>query len=144
MPTSISPLNFFRFLCFGIVLTLILTILPPTLATGTLIYNGVAAGDATDTSVILWTRTADATTKQGIASNLTAQISTDSKFRKILYASKGATNPKRDYTLKLDVNNLKSGTRYYYRFLSAKKNLSPIGTFKTAPTKTRKWPSALV
>ncbi len=138
MPTSISPLNFLRFLSFGIVLTLILTILPPTLATGTIIYNGVAAGDATDTSVILWTRTADATTNQGIASNLTAQISTDSKFRKILSASKGETNPKRDYTLKLDIKNLKSGTRYYYRFLSGKKNLSPIGTFKTAPRKNQK------
>jgi alkaline phosphatase D len=47
------------------------------LAQAEILYSGVAAGDATNTSAILWTRAVDETTQQGIVSNLTAQVSTD-------------------------------------------------------------------
>ncbi len=132
------PFILLRFLCLVTALTVIILTVSPSIAIAAIAYNGVAAGDATDTSAILWTRTVDSTTKQGAVSSLTAQISTNSKFNQILYSSKGATNPSLDYTLKLDVTGLKSGTRYYYRFLAADGQISPVGTFKTAPAKTEK------
>jgi len=108
------------------------------LAQAETLYSGVAAGDATNTSAILWTRTVDGTTQQGTVSNLTAQVSTDPLFGSILYSFNGATDPNRDYTLKLDATGLKSGTRYYYRFQAPDGGLSPVGTFKTTPKKTEK------
>ncbi len=132
------PLILLRFLCLVTALTAILLTVSPSIAEAAIAYSGVAAGDATDTNAILWTRTVDSTTKQGAVSNLNAQISTDVKFNHILSSSKGTTNSSRDYTLKLDVTGLKSGTRYYYRFLAADGQISPVGTFKTAPAKTEK------
>ena len=132
------PLNLLRFLYLVTVLTVITVTVSPTFAEAAVVYSGVAAGDATDTSAIVWTRTVDSTTKQGIVSNVTVQISTDPKFRKIFDSLKGVTKPSHDYTLKLDVKGLTSGTRYYYRFLTTDGKLSPVGTFKTAPAKTQK------
>ncbi|MBV8887412.1 MAG: alkaline phosphatase D family protein [Chroococcidiopsidaceae cyanobacterium CP_BM_RX_35] len=106
------------------------------LAQAETLYNGVAAGDPTDTSVVLWTRTADSNTNQGTVSNLTAQVSPNSSFGSQLYTYGGVTDPNRDYTLKLQVTGLSSVTRYYYRFQASDGKLSPVGTFKTAPKKT--------
>jgi alkaline phosphatase D len=124
-----------------VILTSIILILvsPSMSVVATVSFNGVASGDATQNSIILWTRTFNSTTNQGLVSNLTAQIATDSKFRKIVSSTKTTTDPKRDYTTKLDIKGLKAGTRYYYRFVT-KNNTSPVGTFKTAPTATAKVP----
>ncbi|MBO3460945.1 alkaline phosphatase D family protein [Aetokthonos hydrillicola Thurmond2011] len=102
------------------------------------VFSGVAAGDATNTSAIIWTRTADSVSQKGTISNLTVQVSLDPTFHKIVSSLKGVTRPDHDYTLKLDIKNLKSGTQYYYRFLTGDGKLSPVGTFKTAPAKTQK------
>jgi alkaline phosphatase D len=119
-----------------LVLVTVLVIIPaiasPNLTNSSTTYRGVAAGDATDNSVIIWTQTLDR------SSNLTAQISTNPNFRRIFSSLKGVTSPDRDYTLKLNVKGLKSATRYYYRFLTDSGKLSPVGTFKTAPRKNQK------
>jgi alkaline phosphatase D len=117
-------------------------VVSPSLAVANVSFNGVASGDATENSIILWTRAINAATNQGIVSNLTAQVATDSKFGKIVSSTKGTTDKERDYTLKLDVKGLKSGTRYYYRFVT-RNNISPVGTFKTAPAVTAKVPVRL-
>ena len=114
-------------------------ILPP-IAEAAILYNGVAAGDATNTSAILWTRTFDGNSNQGVSTNLTAQLSTDSSFGSILQTFSGVTNPNRDYTLKLEATNLQSGERYYYRFQTPDGEISQVGTFKTAPNQTQKAP----
>jgi phosphodiesterase/alkaline phosphatase D-like protein len=100
-------------------------------------FSGVAAGDATTTSGILWTRTVDTATKQGIASNLTVQLSTDASFATIAKSYTGLTDANRDYTLKVDATGLTSGTKYFYRFQTGGGDTSAVGTFKTAidPTK---------
>ncbi|BAZ13044.1 putative phosphodiesterase/alkaline phosphatase D [Calothrix sp. NIES-4071] len=124
----------------AIITTAILIVVFPSISGVTTVsFNGVASGDATQNSIILWTRAFNTATNQGIISNLTAQIATDSKFRNIVSSTKTTTDPKRDYTAKLDVKGLKSGTRYYYRFV-AKNKTSPVGTFKTAPTATASFP----
>ena len=35
--------------------------------------------------------------------------------------------------MKIDASGLESGTRYFYRFTTYQGELSPVGTFKTAP-----------
>ncbi|HEY9876778.1 MAG TPA: alkaline phosphatase D family protein [Candidatus Obscuribacterales bacterium] len=132
--------NFLTSLCLVIGTSGGLVTILPSAARAAILYNAVAAGDPTDTSAILWTRTADATTNQGVSSNLTAQISTDESFSSILHTFSGTTNPNRDYTLKLDATGLQSGTRYYYRFQGADGELSQVGTFKTAPSATQQAP----
>ncbi len=101
-------------------------------AKGKIAFSGVAAGDATTSSEILWTRTVDAVTKQGITSNLTVQVATDDKFATIAKTYTGITDANRDYTLKLDATGLASGTKYYYRFATPGGDTSAVGTFKTA------------
>ncbi len=105
----------------------------PQIAQATVVYTGVAAGDATSDSAIVWTRTTDSANGQGIATNLKVQVSPEPNFRSRTVFFTGATDPNRDYTLKLPVGGLKSGTRYYYRFQAIDGSLSPVGTFKTAP-----------
>lgn len=101
-------------------------------------YTGVAAGDATSNRAILWTRTENAETKQGIASDLTLQVSRNPNFRPIAQSFTGATDADRDYTLKLEATGLLSNTRYYYRFLTSDGSTSQVGKFKTAPRSTQK------
>ncbi len=103
-------------------------------------YTGVAAGDANENSVILWTRTSDAITREGIVDYLTVEVADLPSFPTVLFTYKGTTKPQQDYTLKLEAKGLQSNTRYYYRFRNASNELSPVGTFKTAPKPQQKVP----
>ena len=109
---------------------------PLDLPTGFL--EGVAAGEATSTSAVLWTRTENSVTQQGIAAHLSAEVSTDPQFKSNVIAFAGDTDPNRDYTVKLDATGLESGTQYYYRFKTSDGDLSAVGTFKTAPAADQK------
>jgi phosphodiesterase/alkaline phosphatase D-like protein len=115
----------------------LLALYNPTTATsaatakGKVAFSGVAAGDATTSSEILWTRTVDAVTKEGITSNLKVEVATDDKFTTIAKTYNGITDANRDYTLKLDATGLASGTKYYYRFVTPGGDTSAVGTFKT-------------
>lgn len=102
------------------------------------IYSGVASGDATEHSAILWTRTVDDASQKGVAAELTAQVAIDPSFDSIPYTFAGKTNPDRDCIVKLDAQGLQSGTRYYYRFRTTDGAFSPVGTFKTAPKERKK------
>jgi alkaline phosphatase D len=111
------------------------------LATGALAatgFTGVAAGDMTAATAILWTRTVDAASGQPLAVPMTAQLATDPEFRNILFAFRGATDPARAGTLKLEATGLQSHTRYYYRFVAVDGAVSPTGTFTTAPRQDEK------
>lgn len=129
--TSLKHLTFLYILVGGLVTT------TQEQAQAAVLYNAVAAGDATSNDAILWTRTVDSATQQGITNNLTTQVSTDPSFSSISYSYSGATDATRDYTLKLDATGLQSNTRYYYRFQAPDGSLSSTGTFKTAPDSTQ-------
>ncbi len=105
----------------------------PTDNVSTPAFSGIAAGDITSNSAIVWTHTLDPIAKRGVRCNLKLQIATDLNFTKIPFSIATTTDPKRDYTAKVDVTRLQSGTRYYYRFQIPRGNYSPVGTFKTAP-----------
>jgi phosphodiesterase/alkaline phosphatase D-like protein len=99
-------------------------------------FAGIAAGDITSNSAILWTRTFDPVTKNGMAARLKIQVSTDVNFTTIPFTATVTTDPSRDYTVKVEATKLQSGTRYYYRFGMPKSGYSRVGTFKTAPNLT--------
>ncbi len=85
--------------------------------------NGVAAGDTTQTSSVLWTRS----TEQG---NVTFEYSTEPDFSKVL-AKVEKTVTDINQPVKVQINGLNPGTKYYYRVTNAA-NDSLTGQFKTA------------
>ncbi len=57
----------------------------------------------------------------------------DSAFRNIINSGGTEAHKDRDWTVKVDVDGLKPGTRYYYRFTSPTGKHSATGRAKTAP-----------
>jgi alkaline phosphatase D len=87
---------------------------------------GVASGDVTDTSVILWTR-ADA------EAQLTVVVALDEEFDQVVASEKAQAMADNDLTVKAPVGGLDPDQSYFYRFLSPDGTASPTGTFRTAP-----------
>jgi phosphodiesterase/alkaline phosphatase D-like protein len=95
-------------------------------------FTAVAAGDVSDSDVILWTRTVDEQTGSGVAAAVTAEIATDPGFQAPISLA-GTSDAGRDFTLKLNAAGLRSNSRYYYRFRAADGATSMVGRFTTAP-----------
>jgi phosphodiesterase/alkaline phosphatase D-like protein len=92
-------------------------------------FLGVAAGDASTNSVVLWTRV-----DQQASVPVHAQVATASDFSGTSVHCKEQAIPAKDYTVKLVADGLQPGTRYYYRFVNDITNESSnTGTFKTVP-----------
>ncbi|MEZ5356394.1 MAG: alkaline phosphatase D family protein [Bryobacteraceae bacterium] len=87
---------------------------------------GVASGDVTAYSAVLWTKTAS-------AANLEAQVSPDADFRRIVLRRAAASSASTGLTAKVDIGPLKPATTYYYRW-TAGAAVSGAGQFRTAPS----------
>jgi PhoD-like phosphatase len=111
----------------------ILTTFTPA-ARAEVVFDGVAAGDVSNTDAILWTR-AD---NDSSTTNLTAQVATDQGFANIVVTLGGTTRADSDFTLKLLASGLAANTRHYYRFLAPSGVLSPTGQFATAPAPSQR------
>ena len=88
--------------------------------------DGVASGDVTPVSAVLWTRADQATT-------LTAEVSTDPSFALRTLRFPESVTASADFTAKIVVAPLVPNHRYFYRFRHDG-SVSPVGTFKTAPS----------
>src|SRR5918996_4228324 len=86
---------------------------------------GVAAGDVTATSAILWGR-ADRSTA------VVLEVARDRRLRRGLRRFVLAARRSNDNTVQRRVTGLRSGTRYWYRFRKGR-GRSDLGTFVTAP-----------
>ena len=86
---------------------------------------GVAAGDVTASSAVLWAR-AD----QPGGTRL--EVATDEDFTHVVRRLKVEATPANDLTVQRRVDDLQSSTRYWYRFTSGAAT-SDAGTFATAP-----------
>jgi phosphodiesterase/alkaline phosphatase D-like protein len=86
---------------------------------------GVAAGDATDTSFMAWTR-ADA------PGAVTLDVATDADFTAVVDTQNLTAAGGSDNTVKADVTGLSASTTYYYRFTQGPAT-SRTGTIRTAP-----------
>lgn len=92
-------------------------------------YHGVASGDPTAESVIIWTRV---TPEQAGAVNVDYRVATDPGFQNIVTSGQIVTDESLDYTVKIDVSGLQPGSTYYYYFSALGAN-SLIGRAKTTP-----------
>jgi alkaline phosphatase D len=91
--------------------------------------QGVASGDPTPTSVILWTRVEP---EDDHAPSVKYQVATDSEFAKVVASGELFADPGADHTVKLKITKLDPGAKYYYRF-TALDVYSVTGETKTAP-----------
>jgi alkaline phosphatase D len=91
--------------------------------------HGVASGEPSGTSVLLWTRYVggDGGTK------LRAEISEDADFKRVLSGGDVTASPARDHIAKIVLKGLKPAHRYYYRFVAAGGAVSATGRTKTLP-----------
>lgn len=94
-------------------------------------YHGVASGDPTDSSVILWTRVTPDTINSNPIS-VSWRIATDTGMTSVVASGNTQTDLNKDLTVKVDVKNLQSNTCYYYDFSTLGFN-SIRGRTKTAP-----------
>ncbi|MEO1451488.1 MAG: alkaline phosphatase D family protein, partial [Bacteroidota bacterium] len=91
--------------------------------------QGVASGDPWPTQVIIWTR---ALPPEGVSeTGGLYQIARDSLFQQLLIENVFRTDSSRDFTVKIDVEDLQPGQTYYYRF-GHPDNWSPTGRTRTA------------
>lgn len=98
---------------------------------GRFIY-GVASGDPTDTTVIIWSclDVSDTTvTETGIW-----QVSNNENFCNIFRTGSFTTDFDKYYTIKIDVDSLNPSTIYYYRFIDSQGDTSIYGRTRTAPS----------
>ena len=93
--------------------------------------HGVASGDPLTDRVLLWTRITP-TDGNNADVQIGWEIATDSGFTDLVHSGTASTNAARDFTLKVDAQNLLPGTRYYFRFKVAGVT-SPVGRCKTLP-----------
>jgi phosphodiesterase/alkaline phosphatase D-like protein len=85
---------------------------------------GVASGDVTSDTAVLWTRTAD-------AGEVQAELAPSADFAQATQLPTIRTDATTDFTVKVLAGGLTPGTRYYYRFRSGGE-VSPPGSFRTA------------
>lgn len=89
--------------------------------------DGIASGDPTPKSIVLWTRVtgADGTGRVEL------EVSTDKGFRKVVSRTQITTSAKVNHAVKARVSGLKPYEQYYYRFSTARRH-SEVGRFRTA------------
>ena len=92
-------------------------------------YHGVASGDPTPNSVIIWTHVTP-----DVPGTITGvwHVALDTSFNNVVQHGDFTTDSSRDYTVKIDVSGLQPNTWYFYEFNTGGKN-SLTGRTKTAP-----------
>ncbi|HAS39251.1 MAG TPA: alkaline phosphatase [Microscillaceae bacterium] len=95
--------------------------------------EGVASFDPSQNQVILWTRYTKASNETGNPT-IFLDVATDENFSSIVASESVIIDTNSDYTINVDVSNLQSNTKYYYRFRNdASKATSVVGQTKTLP-----------
>lgn len=90
--------------------------------------HGVASGEPTATSVLLWTRYVG-----GSATRLSVELARTSDFARIVAGGTAEASAERDYTARLTVADLDPGQWYFYRFVAPDGSRSSIGRTRTLP-----------
>jgi len=92
--------------------------------------EGVASGDPTFDSVMLWTRY---TTNAAQPVSLDLEVAEDADFTHVVALKKTTVAADADWTCRVLVGGLKPAREYWYRFTDANGNGSRIGRTLTAP-----------
>jgi alkaline phosphatase D len=95
--------------------------------------HGVASGDPRRDSVVLWTRvTPRDADRTAPVLPVRWVVAADARMRHIVKAGVALTGAHRDYTVKVEADDLDPGRTYYYRF-AALGAWSPVGRTRTLP-----------
>lgn len=100
--------------------------------------QGVASGDPTPDSVILWTRRPPV--NGSTAGKLTVEISATPKFTKILSGGTAILSAESDWTCRFLATELEPNREYWYRFVDDQGFSSRIGRTLTAPEEDSETP----
>lgn len=90
--------------------------------------HGVASGDPTVNSAIIWTRV----TTEEAAPLVYWEVALDDSFEQVVSTGYTQTDESKDFTVKLDVTELNFGRDYVYRF-KYRDQSSPVGRLKLVP-----------
>ncbi|MBM4867188.1 alkaline phosphatase D family protein [Vibrio parahaemolyticus] len=90
--------------------------------------HGVASGDPTQTQVIIWTRVTTAASYVDVS----WQVASDMEFLNVVQSGVFTTDTGRDFTVKVDEQNLNANSQYYYRFIVGEM-MSEVGQTQTLP-----------
>ncbi|WP_185288966.1 alkaline phosphatase [Chryseobacterium lactis] len=94
--------------------------------------SGVASFDPTAGGVIIWTRYS-----AGVDAEITWEISKNNTFSDVIRRGQATATAVNDFTVAVDVQNISSNTKYFYRFYNVKtKEVSVTGETLTLPSKT--------
>jgi alkaline phosphatase D len=93
--------------------------------------HGVASGEPGADSMLLWTRYAAAAGVDEV--RLEAEVALDREFTRMVSGGSVRTGAYRDWTAKLQVDGLRPGTTYWYRFIAPDGGKSPVGRTRTLP-----------
>jgi alkaline phosphatase D len=98
---------------------------------------GVASGDPTSTSVVLWTRLAPRPLDPdggmtGPRVVVTWEVADDEGFAKVVRTGRATAAPELGFSIHVDVTGLQPGRVYFYRF-TLPDGPSPVGRLRTAP-----------
>lgn len=101
---------------------------------------GVASGDPTPTSVVIWTRLAPRPLEPdggmpGPRTVVTWEVADDEGFTRVVQKGRATAAPELSYSIHVDVEGLQPDRWYFYRF-SAGDATSPIGRTRTTPANT--------
>lgn len=97
-----------------------------------LFHIGVASGDPTDQSVVIWTHLLGDSVNDVSGIYL---IALDTGFTQVVHSGSFTTGAQMNYSVKVNVSNLNPDTHYYYYFSALNEN-SLTGRTKTAPSTT--------
>ena len=92
--------------------------------------HGVASGDVTSKTAVLWAQTDQDT-------HVSVQVSKHPNFKKLDFENSVQATSDTDFTVKSLAGGLKPNTLYYYRFIAGA-STSELGTFRTAPAENKK------
>ena len=90
--------------------------------------HGVASGDPTSSSVLLWTRLSGAAATVPVA----WELATDPAFQQIVGTGTAVAEPSRDHVVHVDAGGLAPATAYWYRFRTDGGE-SMVGRTRTLP-----------
>ena len=90
--------------------------------------HGVASGEPSQNSVLLWTRFVG----RG-ETRLAAELADNESFDRVIPGGEAVASPRGDYTAKVVVNDLAPNRWYFYRFRAPDGTTSPVGRTRTLP-----------
>ena len=92
--------------------------------------HGIASGDPTEESVILWTRVSVVSAR---SIRVHWQVASDPEMQQVLASGSTQTDASKDFTVKIDATGLPAGSALFYQF-RALGSLSVVGRTRTLPS----------